>query len=300
MGSTSLSLPPHPHFGGDLRADPRVVRSARASAYRSDHTDHAASQLPSWVSLRSHLRKFESPCPVMRQPTPPGRDYQPDPFELQIGSMVVFHRATLLHHDRATHDALIQVANDYLWYGQYLEKLTGATPPWDASATNDVTPPLLFLETEDWIAYTQSIPKPSLWWGPSSLPPLMCTADVDKGRLSSNASDGSRAGRGRTGPTSRQALASPPCGSQRGRRRQGIATLLYDRIETLLDTKLKPSGWLSDDAYQFWQRRNPEFVQVAPQAPAPAWSVGQPEDAPQPTGHCPSEVDAGIEGGLPN
>ena len=76
----------------------------------------------------------------MRQPTPPGRSYQPDPFELQIGAMVVFHRAALLPHDRATHDALIQVANDYLWYGQYLEKLTGAAPPWDAIVSNDVTP----------------------------------------------------------------------------------------------------------------------------------------------------------------
>ena len=116
----------------------------------------------------------------MRQPTPPARDYQPDPFELQIGSMVVFHRATLLHHDRATHDALIQVSNDYLWYGQYLEKLTGATPPWDPTARNEATPPLLFLETEEWIGHTQSIPKPS-FGGVHRHFRLVRRADADKG-----------------------------------------------------------------------------------------------------------------------
>ena len=196
----------------------------------------------------------------MRQPTPPGRDYQPDPFELQIGSMVVFYRAALLPHDRATHDALIQVANDYLWYGQYLEKLTGAAPPWDVIASNDVTPPLQFLETEDWVAYTQLIAKPSLG-GVHRHFRVLFHGDVDKGRV-------------RRTPVMARADAAVELVQRpdkrwqvlhaevkQARQRQGIATLLYDRIETLLDTKLRPSGWLSDDAYQFWQRRNPEFVQ---------------------------------------
>ena len=37
--------------------------------------------------------------------------------------------------------------------------------------------------------------------------------------------------------------------------------MLYDQIAALLDTKLRPSGWLSEDAYRFWQKRNPEAVQ---------------------------------------
>ena len=45
------------------------------------------------------------------------------------------------------------------------------------------------------------------------------------------------------------------------RRRQGIGTMLYDRIAAFLDTKLWPSGWLSDDGYRFWQKRNGEAVQ---------------------------------------
>jgi hypothetical protein len=197
----------------------------------------------------------------MRQPTPPGRDYQPDPFELQIGSMVVFHRATLLHHDRATHDALIRVSNDYLWYGQYLEKLTGATPPWDPGARNETTPPELFpLETEGWVGHTQSIPKPS-FGGVHRHFRLVRRADAHKGLF-------------RPTPDMAHALAVVEVVQhpderwqvlhaevREDHRRRGIATMLYDRIEILLDTKLGPSGWLSENAYQFWQRRHPELVQ---------------------------------------
>ena len=76
-------------------------------------------------------------------------------------------------------------------------------------------------------------------------------------------------------------------------RRQGLATLLYDRIETFLGVKLHPSGWLSEDAYQFWQKRDAKARAVAPPAPGFAKPVGRPEDAPQPIGCLASEVDAG-------
>jgi hypothetical protein len=36
-------------------------------------------------------------------------------------------------------------------------------------------------------------------------------------------------------------------------RGQGIATMLYGQIAAFLDTKLWPSGWLSDDGYRFRQ-----------------------------------------------
>src|SRR5262245_37413137 len=44
-------------------------------------------------------------------------------------------------------------------------------------------------------------------------------------------------------------------------RRQGIATMLYDRIEAVLGTKLGPSGWLSEDAYLFWKARGCRFLE---------------------------------------
>jgi hypothetical protein len=37
--------------------------------------------------------------------------------------------------------------------------------------------------------------------------------------------------------------------------------MLYDNIEKTLGTKLRASGWLSFDAYHFWQKRDPSVVQ---------------------------------------
>jgi hypothetical protein len=52
-------------------------------------------------------------------------EYRPDPFEVQIGAMVIFHRAALLSHDAATHDQLIELSNDVHWYGRFLEQQSG-------------------------------------------------------------------------------------------------------------------------------------------------------------------------------
>ena len=213
--------------------------------------------------------------------------------------MVVFHRATLLQHDRATHDALIQVSKDYLWYGQYLEKLTGATPPWDPNATNDVTPPELFLlETEEWIGHTQSIPKPSFGGVHRHFRLVRC-ADAEKGVF-------------RPTPKMAHALAvveliqHPDKRWQvlhaevsEDRRRQGIATLLDGRVEAVLDIKLKPSGWLSEDAYQFWQKRNPKFVQWHRRHELPGLWVS-PKTLLNLLVIVQAKLMKGVEGGLPN
>lgn len=73
-------------------------------------------------------------------------------FDIQIGSMVILHRAGLLRHDRFTHNELIQASNDYLWYGQLVEKLSSKAPPWDPNSDNEVTPPQVFYETPTWSA----------------------------------------------------------------------------------------------------------------------------------------------------
>jgi hypothetical protein len=76
---------------------------------------------------------------------------------------VVLHRAALLSQDAATHDALIEIANDYRWHGHSCSSGRAARQaPWDRNSKNDVTPPELFLETVDLIGHTQSIPRPSL------------------------------------------------------------------------------------------------------------------------------------------
>jgi hypothetical protein len=45
-----------------------------------------------------------------------------------------------------------------------------------------------------------------------------------------------------------------------GRRRQGLETMLYDSVEAILGTILRPSGWLTEDAFQFWRARGCEFL----------------------------------------
>jgi hypothetical protein len=214
----------------------------------------------------------------MPSPSSSGRDHQPDPFDLKASSLVIFHRAALLLHDQTTHDKLMGLAEDFLWYGQYLQKLSGALPPWDASARpdqlppdllfletwdptvrNQATPPALFLETDQWAGHTQSIHKP-VFAGVRHHFRLARPAEVR--------------GRFRPTPALANAIAVVELLQHPDRRwrvlhaevspehrRQGLATLLYDRIETFLDVKLLPSGWLSEDAYQFWQKRDATVVQ---------------------------------------
>jgi hypothetical protein len=43
--------------------------------------------------------------------------------------------------------------------------------------------------------------------------------------------------------------------------RRGIASMLYDSIQQVLGTTLYPSGWLSDDAFRFWERRGSKVLQ---------------------------------------
>jgi ribosomal protein S18 acetylase RimI-like enzyme len=182
----------------------------------------------------------------------PAPGYEPDPFELQIAAAVIRHRADLLAHDKATYDELVQASNDYLWYGRLLEKSGGHTPPWDVCSENETTPPEVFFETAELVGYMQSIPRPSLGVDRRHFR-LLPRAQADKGRFAPT-------------PAMAHALAVVELVQhpdrrwqvlhaevEPSRRRQGIATMLYGRIEAVLDTMLHPSGWLSDDAYKFWQ-----------------------------------------------
>src|SRR5262245_9179905 len=187
------------------------------------------------------------------------QSYHPDPFEIQIGALVVLHRAALLSQNANTHDTLIEIANDYRWYGQLLEQQSGMNAPWDRNSKNDVTPPEQFLDTADLIGHTQSIPRPSLGM------------DYRHFRLTPR----DEAKNARFGPTPKMARSAAVVEVVQhpderwqvlhaevlpGWRRQGLATMLYDNIEAILKTILRPSGWLTEDAYQFWHARGCEFL----------------------------------------
>jgi hypothetical protein len=189
-------------------------------------------------------------------------DLNADPFEIQIGAMVILRRAGLLRHDRFTHNELIQASNDFLWYGQLLQKVSRKTLPWDPNSENEVMPSRVFYETADLVGLTQAIPNPFL--------------GMDRRHFRLSRRDG--ADKSKFGPTPRLSrslavvdLIKHPDGRwevlhaevAQTHRRQGIATLLYDKIEATLDTKLAPSGWLSEDAYLFWKARGCRFLEDA-------------------------------------
>ena len=89
-------------------------------------------------------------------------DLTADPYDIEIGGLVIFHRAGLLRHDDAARAALVEASNDYFWYAHLLEKLNDKTPPWDRGSKNEATPPEVFYETAEWIGHTQSVPNPSI------------------------------------------------------------------------------------------------------------------------------------------
>lgn len=42
-------------------------------------------------------------------------------------------------------------------------------------------------------------------------------------------------------------------------RKQGLGTILYDKVEQVMQQRIQPSGELSDDAIAFWTKRNPKL-----------------------------------------
>jgi hypothetical protein len=197
----------------------------------------------------------------MRQGEPvKGQDYKLNPFEVQIASLVILYRREFLGHDDATFAELVWLSNDYLDHGRQLEKLAGMPSPFDPHSKEEVTPAEVFFETDEFVGHTQSAPKP------------LIGMEIRYFRLTPRA----EAERSQIAPRPEMArsvavvsLIQHPRGAwevlhaetRADHRRQGVATMLYDQIAAFLDTKLWPSGWLSEDAYQFWLERNPEAVQ---------------------------------------
>jgi hypothetical protein len=89
-------------------------------------------------------------------------DFAADPYEIEIGGYVIFHRAALLSHEDADRQALVEAANDYFWYAHLLERLNGRTSPWDRRSKDEATPPEVFYESAEWMGLTQSVPSPRI------------------------------------------------------------------------------------------------------------------------------------------
>lgn len=187
-------------------------------------------------------------------------EYQPDPFALQITSLVIHRRAEFLPHIGPAFAELVRLAADFDRYGNLLAQLRGVPTPFDPKAKEVPTSVEVFLKTDEFVGYTQRVPRPSVGM------------DIRHFRLAAR----SEAAKSRLGPTPKMAgalavmdLIQHP-GLQwevmhaevaQQYRRRGFATMLYDHIEEILGTTLRASGWLSFDAYHFWQKRDPSVVQ---------------------------------------
>jgi ribosomal protein S18 acetylase RimI-like enzyme len=191
--------------------------------------------------------------------SPQTHDFAADPYEIEIGGYVIFHRAGLLPHDRADRQALIEAANDYFWYAHLLERLNGTKPPWDRSSKDEATPSEVFYENAEWVGLARSVPRPRIGIEQRHFR-LTPRADAANSRLHPNPNEAGSLAVVEVikHPSNRwQVLHAEVIPAYR---RRGVATKLYDCIEGFLATKLGPSGWLSEDAHRYWRARGFKYI----------------------------------------
>lgn len=183
-----------------------------------------------------------------------GREEDPDPFAMQIACKVIQRRAQLLAQPIRVRRRLAEAARDYAFHARQSIEARGLTSPFAAEPDETATPAEILIETEPHLLLGQRILKPEVGMEvrifclrPRSAPPPAAT-DSDAWL------DGAQAF---------MELVQHPDGRWQvlhvavdpAVRRHGVATRLYDCVEQVIDGKLTPSGWLSDDAYRFWLNR---------------------------------------------
>jgi len=186
-------------------------------------------------------------------------DFAADPYEIEIGGYVIFHRAGLLSHDHADRQALLEAANDYFWYAHLLEKLNSRIPPWDRRSKDEATAPEVFYENAEWVGLTQSVPSPRIGMERRHFR-LTPRAEAEKSRMHPNPNEAGLLAVVEVikHPDDRWQVLHVEVSEEH--RRRGIARMLYDRVQNVLGTTLYPSGWLSDDAYRFWLDRGCPYL----------------------------------------
>lgn len=179
------------------------------------------------------------------------QEYTPDPTALRVSARVIQRRADLLEQDAEVAADLLEYATDYSNLAARLEGRQEMAPLFEAPG-EPAAPETRFWETGDFIGFERSAPLKAI--------------GMELRRFWLVAKDASAREQAR--PAAVVELIGRRKGSweilhaevERGSRRKGVATMLYDRIEEFLATELSPSGWLSGDAYAFWRSRRPEAV----------------------------------------
>lgn len=172
-------------------------------------------------------------------------DYRPDPSALRISAVVIRRRADQPGLDPQAVTDLIDYASDY-W--EFAALIDGRRPARRLEPAPASAPAEIFLTTETLTGSMESRRMPSI--------------DVEIKTFSLAATSHPDA------PVATVDLIQHANGAwevlhaevEPGRRRQRLATTLYDRIEEVLGVEIRPSGWLSEDAYAFWRRRNADSV----------------------------------------
>ncbi len=183
------------------------------------------------------------------------RNYVPNPFNLQISGLVILFRARYLRHDADSLANLKDIAATALREARALIKETGEPSPFNPRAREEYTPPELFWETEEFVGHSQRILRPRIGMEARHFR-LVRREDEERSKTA-------------TTPEEIEPVAYADLIQhhetfwwqvlhvevQPSFRRQGIATRLYDRMAEVLECEMRPSAWLSEEAYQFWTKR---------------------------------------------
>lgn len=168
-------------------------------------------------------------------------DYRPDACSLRISAAVLHRRAELTGLDPEVARDLIEYASDF-W--ALAASIDGRRPELAFGALPDDAPAEVFTGQDGLKCVAAGGCVPSIGAGTQTF----SVASVERPET----------------PVASASLIRHPGGMWEvfhvevapSNRRGGLASLLYDRIETFLDVRLRPSGWLSEDAYAFWRRRD--------------------------------------------
>ncbi len=182
--------------------------------------------------------------------------YIPEPYNLQISSLIVLYRALYLQLDDEILADLQHISANFLREANSLIQESRQPSPFSPAPEEEYMPPEVFLETTEFAGHTQRLLRPKIGMELRHFR-LVPREDAERSLM---AQDPKISGmiafvdliqHPNTWWQVAHAQVSPPL------RRQGMATMLYDRIAEVLNCEMRPSGWLSEDGYRFWRKRAP-------------------------------------------
>lgn len=186
-------------------------------------------------------------------------DYVPDPFALQITAFVLSRRAQSLDLMQVAREDVQRAGALLLTTSKLLASETGQGTPFNPESDEVPTESEVVLRTSGFVLLQQKIERPTIGMELRHYR-LVEESDMAHSRTASTARDARSA-------AVFEVIQHPSLTWEvlqvdvlATRRREGLASLLYNWFEQDSGSALRPSGWLSDDAYALWLTRNPELI----------------------------------------